>query len=127
MFNSYLKLETDFTPINYFPENNKYIIDMELFTDSYACLNINDIEKQKKKVLSQKFWKIFVTNNYNINNISELENEFNSLNLLHKITSSNILIAICFQNNKYEVIWANEELKTLYESGILYIINLLDI
>ena len=69
MFNSFLKLKTNSTPINYFPKNNNYIIGMELYADSYACVDAYSIKKQKEKALLQKFWKVFVTSSYNSNNI----------------------------------------------------------
>jgi hypothetical protein len=113
--------------INYFPKNNHFVVDYtNSFSNSYACCTLSHIKKQKESALSQKFWKIYVSNYYNEQNIFELEKELNELNESHKITSSNILYAVCIENKQSEIIWSSDEVKIIYEPSVMYMLNILN-
>ena len=117
-----------YTCINYFPESNEYVVDyLNSFSNSYACLRIDQIEKQRQSALSHKFWKIYVPAIYNENNIYSLYNDMRELNSTHKITSPNILYAICIENKQYEIIWSTNDIKTLYTQNALFTLNVLNL
>ena len=105
---------------NYFPEQ-LVILPSSLYdiTDTTACMTeINGIQNIIK-CSKQRWWKICIIDH--VSTISKLSKMLKTLNTENIITTPNILYAICFENNKYNIIWLNDEIKQNKEQYVTYI------